>query len=176
MNKDFLEIAKIGKTVGLRGDLKLHFLCDFPEQFKKGAIFGTKKMGDLEITHFDKNRSLIRFKDYDNPQIAQKLVNTILLTSIEKTRQNCPLKDGEFFWFDIIGLEVKEDGMVLGLVDEISRIANQDYLHIKTHEELVKKGFSKSFLIPYVDRFIVKTDIGARCVFVKDGLSILESS
>ncbi|MDO8260641.1 MAG: ribosome maturation factor RimM, partial [Candidatus Magasanikbacteria bacterium] len=34
-----LHIATIGKTVGLKGDMKLHIQSDFPEQFKKGSSF-----------------------------------------------------------------------------------------------------------------------------------------
>jgi len=40
MNKDDkLEIAKIGKAVGLAGEVKLHLHTDFIEQFKEGANF-----------------------------------------------------------------------------------------------------------------------------------------
>lgn len=175
-SENILEIAKVGRTVGLQGDLKLHFLCDFPEQFKKGAIFSTKKWGDLSVIKYDKNRSLIRFLGYEDPQTAQKLVNTILLTSAEKTRESCSLKEGEFFWFDMIGLSVYEDDKLLGEVSEIERIANQDYLHVKSDGSLTKDGLAKFFLIPYLDRFIIKTDLEKKCVHVRDGLSLLESS
>lgn len=33
--KDKIYVAKLGKTVGLKGDLKLFIDSDFPEQFKK---------------------------------------------------------------------------------------------------------------------------------------------
>lgn len=175
-SENILEIAKLGRTIGLRGDLKLHFLSDFPEQFKKGAVFSTRKRGDLTILNFDKNRLLVRFEGYESPEFAQKLVNTILLTTIEKTRQNCLLKEGEFFWFDIVGLEVYEEEKLLGKVDEIQRIAEQDYLHVNTDSALIKDGFSKNFLIPYIDRFIIKTNLQEKAIHVKDGFAILQSS
>jgi len=34
--KEKFFIAQLGKTHGLRGDLKLHLHTDFPEQFKVG--------------------------------------------------------------------------------------------------------------------------------------------
>lgn len=175
-NENTLEVAKLGRTVGLRGDLKLQILCDFPEQFKIGTIFHTQKRGDLKISNYTKNRSLIRFEGYENPELAQKLVNTILLTSIEQTRQNCTLKEGEFFWFDVIGLSVLENEKLLGKVSEIQRIGEQDYLHVNTDKALIGKGYSKNFLIPYIARFIIKTNLEEKSVHVKDGFAILESS
>lgn len=171
-----LQIAKIGKTVGLQGDLKIHFLSDFPEQFKKGSLFFTKNYGDLEVVKFDKKRSLIRFLGFDNPQTAQKLVNTILLATKEQTRKSCLLKKDEFFWFDIIGLEVFEKDLRLGIVYEIQRISNVDYLLINSDKSLIKSGLAKTFLLPYIDRYILKTSLDDKTVHVKDGLDVLKSS
>lgn len=176
MKSEYLQVAKLGRTVGLKGDLKIHFLSDFPEQFKKGSIFHTHKHGDLEVVDFDKKRSLIRFLGFDNPQISQTLVNTILLSTKEQTKQNCKLEKDEFFWFDIIGLDVFEDSKKLGTVKEIERIVNTDYLSVKSDGLLVEKGLAKTFLIPYIDRYIVKTCLDEKRVYVKDGFSILESS
>lgn len=176
MNEKLLEVAKIGRTVGLKGDLKLHFLSDFPEQFAKGALFETKKRGVLEISFFDPKRSLVRFKDFEDPQIAQKLVNTTLLTSIEQSRKNCVLKDDEFFWFDVVGCVVYEDERELGVVSEIERIGMQDYLKIVTNKALIAQKFSKSFLIPYIDNFIIDTNIEDKIIKVKNSLEILKAS
>ncbi len=175
-NDDALEIAKIGRTIGLRGDLKLHIMSDFVEQFQKGSRFFTKKRGELIIKHFDKQRMLVRFEDYENKEKAQSLVNVILLTSIEQTRQNCKLKKDEFFWFDMINLDIFEEDLHLGFVSDISRIGGQDYLCVNTAENLIKQGHAKSFLIPYIDRFIVQTDIETKKIQVLDCFDILQSS
>ncbi len=171
-----LEIAKLGRTVGLRGDLKLHLLCDFVSQFKKDATFSTQKRGELTISHFDKNRMQIRFKGYENKEDAQTLVNTILLSSIERSRKECELKKDEFFWFDIIGLNVIENDLKLGSVKSIERIGEQDYLCITTNQELVNKGFSKSFLIPYIDRFIIQTKLTDKLITTQNSFDLLKSS
>ena len=36
---ELLQVARLGKTVGLKGGLRLYNLSDFPTQFKKGAKF-----------------------------------------------------------------------------------------------------------------------------------------
>lgn len=175
-NETLLEVAKLGKTVGLKGELKLHFLSDFPEQFKKGVKFKTQKNVELEVKSFNKNRLLICFVGFDTPEKSQKLVNSILLTTKDETRKNCILEKNQFFWFDIIGCEVYEDNLFLGSVEEIERFSNQDYLQISTTSELIKKDLPKSFLIPYIDKFIIKADIEKKLIHVKDGLAILENS
>ncbi len=175
-SEDFLHVAKLGKTVGLRGDLKLYFLSDFPEQFKKGAWFHTKNFGTLHVENFDKNRSLIRFRDFSTPELAQKLVNTILLTTKEQTKKSCNLDKDEYFWFDIVGLFVIENNTKLGVVKEIERIGSLDYLVVKTDEDLVKQELPKSFLIPYVDRYILDISLEDKQFYTKDALGILENS
>ncbi len=175
-NEEFLEVAKLGKTVGLRGDLKIHFLSDFPEQFKKGAVFHASNSRKLHVENFDKKRSLIRFEGFVTPEDSQKLVNTVLLCTKEQTVKNCTLKKDEYFWFDIVGLDVYEDDLKLGKVSEIERIANVDYLLIKSDVDLVKKGLAKTFLIPYVDRYIIDTYLNEKRIHVKDALGILEQS
>ncbi len=59
-----LFIAQIGKSHGLRGDLKLHLHTDFPEQFQVGYSFDSS-IGRLEISRVDIQRGIIAFKGYD---------------------------------------------------------------------------------------------------------------
>ncbi|NPA50162.1 MAG: ribosome maturation factor RimM, partial [Epsilonproteobacteria bacterium] len=48
MNKDKILVAQIGRSVGLKGYLKLNIFSDFPEQFKKNRVLDTTR-GPLEI-------------------------------------------------------------------------------------------------------------------------------
>ena len=45
---DMLEVAKLGKVVGLKGALRLHNLSDFLAQFKAGAVFKSKGGQELK--------------------------------------------------------------------------------------------------------------------------------
>ncbi len=172
-----IEVAQIGRLVGLKGELKLHLQCDFPEQFKKGKTFTTQKGETLEVFSYNPSRELISFVGYQDREVAAKLVNTLLFTTQENSIEECALKEGEFFWFDVIDARViDEDGTFLGVVDEIERIAVNDYLVIKTDEALVKKGLAKTFYMPYIDRYILAFDKVKKEVLSKDGLGILENS
>ena len=57
--KNKIPIAKIGKTHGLKGWVKLHLLTDFPEQFQKNRNFDSDK-GELRIEQINpKNRVFV---------------------------------------------------------------------------------------------------------------------
>lgn len=173
-NDNFIEVAKLGKVVGLKGELKLHNLSDFPEQFKKNSIFTTQTGEILSVETFNKNRSTILFAEIKDATCASKYVNQILFTTKEETKKNCFLKNDEFFWFDIIGCEVLNSEELLGSVVEIERIGTQDYLHIKTDEKLEKQGYCSSFMIPYIDRYILCVEILEKKIVTKDAKDFLE--
>ena len=173
--QELLPIARIGKSVGLKGDLKLNILTDFPEQFKKGANFQSDR-GELAIAFFDQKRKIIRFEGINSVDDAKRLTNSYLYTTKEATKRNCKLKENEYFWYQIIGLEIEDDGCLLGRVEEIERLAGTDYLKIKTDSALVLNGLSKTFLIPYIDRYIVRVDLDKRKVLTTGAKAILEAS
>jgi len=168
-------IAQVGKTHGLYGDLKLHIYTDFPEQFKAGYSFQTSS-GLLEIKEVNLARGIISFRGYEGIDFAKKLTNTKIYATLEETKERCELKDGEHFWFEIEGCVLSEDNVILGKISEMQRLADINYMFIETDEALVKEGFSTTFLVPYIDRYLLKTDIETKTVFTKDAKEILEAS
>jgi len=168
-------VARLGKVVGLKGDLKLYNLSDFPEQFRVGATFFASPNLTLEICSYAPTTSLVRFRGYESRENAQPLVNTHLYTSKQSTYEQCSLGEDEFFWFDVEGCEVKEDGQILGTVEEIERIGGQDYLHVKSDDPFVLAGFAKQFLVPYQEHFINQVDIKQKCIHVQNAKALLEN-
>lgn len=168
-------IAQIGRTVGLWGDLKLHLYTDFPEQFKIGQSYKTAR-GELTIAEVNFKRGLIRFIGYESIDSAKKLTNIKLFASEIQSKENCDLKDGEHFWFDIIGSVVQQDDELLGIVEDIQRMAGVDYLHIKTDDILLRLGLPKNFLLPYIERYIIKADSEEKVIYAQDAKDLLEAS
>lgn len=171
-----IEVAQIGRLVGLRGELKLHIHSDFPEQFSAGKTFATQKDITLEIASYNEKRGLVLFRGYESRESAACLVNSYLMTTMEDTLEECELDEDELFWFDIIGCSVKEDETLIGVVSEIERIGVTDYMVIKTDKALVEKKLSKTLFIPYIDRYVISTSKEEKVVHVKDGLELLENS
>jgi 16S rRNA processing protein RimM len=170
MNK--IPIAKIGKTFGVKGWLKLHFLTDFPSQFKAGSSFESDKL-TLTIEHINRKNNTIKFVGYDTPEEAKKLTNRTLYTTREKSKQDIKLKKDEWFWFDIIGCEVFEEEKLLGVVEDINRINDIDYIVVKIDKNLQVK--QKRFLFDF-KRHIIDVDIENKKIFVKNTIPILEAS
>jgi 16S rRNA processing protein RimM len=173
MNRFF--IAQIGKTVGLRGDLKLHLHTDFPEQFKTGHHFQSDR-GELEITHVDLARGTIRFRGYESRESARALTNAKLYADREQTLEQCRLEEGEHFWFEIIGASIAEGDEILGEVTDIQRLVDADYLLVKTDSHLTKEGLPTTFMVPYIPRYILEADTAKKTIHTRDTKAILEAS
>ncbi|MDQ7046379.1 MAG: ribosome maturation factor RimM [Sulfurovum sp.] len=175
MANDDALIAQIGRTIGLWGDLKFHFHTDFPEQFKIGNTYKSNR-GDLTIADINFTRSIVKFRGYESIDSAKKLTNTKLFANESQTKENCDLKEGQHFWFDVITCMVKQDDEVLGVVDDIHRMGDTDYLSVITNSNLVESGLPKNFLLPYIDRYVVKVDTKEKIVYTQDAKDILEAS
>ena len=171
-----LHIATIGKTVGIRGDMKLHIKCDFPEQFYDGASFFTNLKRDITLRDVDLEKSTTKIDGITTPEDAKRFTNAKLFTTRDETRKNCHLDDGEYFFFDLEDCEVFDDDKLLGKVKEVERITVSNYLSVITDENLVKNGYAKSFLIPFMEPFKKSVDIEKKIIIVNGGMDILEAS
>jgi len=175
MSNDNALIAQIGRTIGLWGDLKFHLHTDFPDQFKVGNTYKSNR-GDLTITDINFTRGIVKFRGYESIDSAKKLTNTKIFADEKQTKENCDLKDGQHFWFDIIGCTVIQDALVLGTVKDIQRMGDTDYLIIDTDIALVEAGLTKNFLLPYIEHYILNANIEEKTVYTKDAKDILEAS
>lgn len=184
MEQHLIQVATLGRSVGVSGAMKCHLLTDFPEIFKKENTFfaipnssfaSSNTKLTLTLKSFDLSRSLISFQEITSPEEAKKIVNYSLYSTIKDTKSQCKLQQDEFFWFDIIGCDIYEDDTILGKVKDIQRIANTDYLIITTHKDF-SKNFSKEFLIPYIKHFIITTNLETKSILTKNAKSILEAS
>jgi len=177
MKSNNIYVAKLGKTVGLKGHLKLFIDSDFPEQFKTGSKFQTNKKLTLVVKEYNKNREVVLFENFDNVDLAKKLTNQELYATLEQTRENCKLEENEFFWFDLIDCKIIEDNKTLGVVKDLHRYPSSDYLEISTEASLVKEGLPKTFLLPHIfDVYIKNVDIDKKEIEVRDAYDILENS
>ena len=175
MSQEQFYIAQIGRTIGLWGDLKLNLHTDFPEQFKVGSTFKSDR-GELTISDVNFKRGIIRFQGYESIDSDKKLTNAKIYTDLKQTQQNCTLEDGQHVYFDIEGCTVVQGDLVLGVVDDIQRMVDTDYLVVNTDDTLAKDGFPKSFLLPYIERYILTTNVEEKKIYTKDAKDILEAS
>ena len=171
--KDFISIGKIQKTVGISGYLKIKFLTDFPLRFlnlRQVRIFNEDKKVFVknEITgnenfviedfKFINDHGRILFRYYGSIDIAKKLVNSLILIS-EKDKLN--LEENSFYFFDLIGCEIKNNNNLMGRVISVENYGGVDLLNIKKYDNEIE------FLLPMVESFIKKIDIKNKVIEVE---------
>ncbi len=183
-----LLVGRIGKSVGLNGGLRLHLESDFPECLKKGV-----KVSAAPLNAFSYASMLLHFKEYTihsyehaknllfletihTPEKAKELTNLGLFMSEAESKKLCVLKDGEFFYCDLVGLSVVEENEILGKVIEIQRISQIDYFLVETARSLVGKGLAKIFLIPYRDFYIKEILLQDQKITTNNAKTLLENS
>ena len=175
MSFDTALIAQIGRTIGLWGDLKFHLHTDFPEQFQIGKTYKSNR-GDWTISEINTKRGTIRCVGYGSIESAKKLTNVKICADEAQTRENGELKEGQHFWLDIIGCAVIQNDESLGKVTDIQRMGDTDYLIVQTDISLIDAGFTKSFLLPFIERYVLKVNIEEKTVYTQDAKDILEAS
>ncbi|RAX52071.1 16S rRNA processing protein RimM [Helicobacter sp. 16-1353] len=192
-------VAKCGKSIGLKGEIHLNIYSDFLDIFTRGNIF---RCGDLMLTleSFNVHKNSAKFSEINDIESAKMLNSHNLYSSKTLTEKYCNLGENEFFWFDIIGLKIYDGDLLLGEVAEIERIVGVDYLVVNVDRDLLDSGASsnfgdfgnssvgvssknskkkpkqKIFLIPYIERYIIKTDLKNKRILTQDTLGILEES
>lgn len=152
------------------------------------------------------DKYFIEFEGITSADSAKQLVNAKIYATKTQSREHCKLKKDEYFYFDIIGLDIIEDGENLGIVRDIERIGNVDYFIVEVADNLAsniaakstqhkldkskniakstnlttksakKQKKPKTFLVPYIDRFVLEVCLQTRRIFTKNAKSILERS
>lgn len=169
-----IEVGKLGRTIGVNGGLKLHIFSDFPEIFHQDIDFFIQREGLLNdclkvrIKSFE--NGVVSFYGFESLESAKGLRNAYLSVALEDTRKFCSLKEGEAFWFDVIGCEIIEEGECLGIVQEIERIADLDYFIIDAHTKGEK--LPKTFMLPYIPRYILKASFKEKKIFTQGAREI----
>lgn len=155
-----IEIGTIVGTHGIKGEVKIYSTTDFAdERYQEGNML-TLRMPNHEVTleieshRFHKNRDLIKFVGLDNINDVEKYKGAIVLAE-----QGDDLEEGEYYYQDIIGCDiVDENERNLGKVISILEMPTQDVLEVEDE--------NGTYMIPYVDAFIVEEDIDNKRIVV----------
>lgn len=134
MKKQFLEMAKITKTVGLKGEVRAQYYCDYPELLEE---FDTLYLGKdktpvqvISVRPLKNNMAALKLEGITVVEEAAKLCGKTLYMN----RDDAQLPEDTWFIADLIGLEVRDadSGMVYGEIDEVMQNGPTDVYSIKT--------------------------------------------
>lgn len=178
LDKKFISVGKITKPVGLKGYVKVLNLTDFPERFKSLEsikLFNEKENFILKNKFSNSEDFYIKDVIYDNDAVkilldgfddidsVRNFVGCYLV--IEETKRK-KLEKGRYYFYDLIGLDVRYNGEIIGKTLSVENYGGQDIFNIKLNDS------NKDVLIPYVDEFIKKIDIENKFIEIEviDGM------
>lgn len=147
------ELMVVGKVVGaqgLKGELRILPLSDFPERFTKPGerwLQGRKDPArPIELLSGrqlpGKELFVVRFAGIDSREAAEALVGEELVV---KASDRPKLAKGEFHLLDLVGLEVRLEGAAIGTVTNLIHAGN-DLLEIDLD--------GRQVLIPFVEAIV----------------------
>lgn len=155
---NLLRVGVITSTHGLAGEVKVFPTTDDASRFKslkKVIVDLGREQAELHIVSvkFFKNMVLLKFKEYDDINQAERLVKKDLLITRE---QAVPLAENENFICDMIGLKtVTDDGMEIGTLKDVLQTGANDVYIIETPE-------GKEVLIPAIRQCILDVNTGEK--------------
>lgn len=144
-----ITVGRLGRVYGVQGWLTVHSFTEPRHQlfdYQPWLVGQEGQWQALEVTGLDQNakHDLVRFAGYDSPESSRRLTGMWLAIPRERLPE---LPKGEYYWDDLIGLEVATDnGVTLGVVTDV--FSNG------AHPILTIQG-EKTHLIPFVQPDIV---------------------
>jgi 16S rRNA processing protein RimM len=164
----YLAIGRIVRAHGVRGEVSVSIMTDFPERFEQSEwlYIGNEYEADvyqLKSHRWHKQNVLLSFAGITDRNKAEQLIGQFVQIPVEDA---VALPEGSYYLYQIIGLQaVTTDGMPLGVVTEVIETnANDVYV--------VKKDEGKDILLPAIPDVIRSIDLdqGTMTVELIDGL------
>ncbi len=163
-----ITIGKAVKPFGVKGEMKIEALTDFPERFKGlrrvylVSPAGKELACEVRSVRYAGGTPYVLFGGYESPEKARALNGWLIKVPEEET---VPLPEGSYYWFELIGMEVfSEGGEKLGTIVEIFQTGSNDVY-------VMKRG-RKEVYIPATKEIVRQVDRKARrrVIHLMDGL------
>ena len=150
---EFLVVGKLRHPHGVRGEILLEVITDFPERLQPGVtvLVGEEHQPLRILSRRGHNKGLlVRFNEYTTPETVGVLRNSLVYVT---TSDRPPLPEGEYYHHQLLWLRVlDDDGHDLGRIIEIlSTGANDIYV--------VRGESGPDILLPAIDAVIREIDL-----------------
>jgi 16S rRNA processing protein RimM len=161
---EWLEVAQVITTYGVRGELKVRPSTDDPLRLKElktvSALLvdgSRESLGVERVTLRRDGTLLAKFVGYDAPEPAARLRRAALQVPYAEAKR----RPGEVLYADLLGLLALDDAneTPLGEVTDVMR-AGQDLL-------LIQRPDGSEVYVPWVDAFVAKVDREAGVVRIR---------
>lgn len=164
-NPPYLLIGEILRPHGVRGELRVRLLTDYPERISDmKTVYVGKGVNDSQIRPYQlvsmrmhKDYGLITFDKIKDRDEADRLRSLYIMVKLEDA---VPLEEGEFYLYQLIGLKVKtENDTILGTISDIIETGANDVYVIDNAQH-------GQILFPVIEQTILETNIKAGYVRV----------
>ncbi|TDM04033.1 ribosome maturation factor RimM [Macrococcus carouselicus] len=162
-----VNVGKIVNMHGIKGEVRVLSASDFTEERFKPGNEVIIKQGSTETpvkiksyrTH--KNFHLLQFEGMENINFVEKFKGADVHQEVDEIA--IPLEENEYYYHDIIGCTVFNDGKPLGRVKDIFETGANDVWVVKGDKE---------YLIPYIEDVVKKVDVANKTIEIEamDGL------
>ena len=160
---EFITIGKILAPWGIKGKLKVKVETDFPQRFAPcSKIYIKHQPMTIDSTQWHKGKAIIKLNTIDCIEEAQRLNEQPV--EIHHSQLD-PLPEGQYYHFQLIGLEVwTTQGELLGNITEILAAASNDTYIVSTAK--------REILIPAIEDVVKSIDLnkGRITIEVIEGL------
>ena len=150
------------KTIGLKGELKIKPLTDNPDRYSEGARVWAGGPSDTQVpltvraSRASGRDIAVFFDGIDSIEKAEGFRGKELFVPESDVP---PLPEGEYYQFQVLGLEVYTSrGRLLGKVSDIIDAGEKDVYVVTGPGEEGAKG-DEEFLIPVTDETVEEIDV-----------------
>jgi len=163
---EYVTVGRIVGTRGLKGEVRVQPLTDFPERFSQTKeLIAINSAGQNLILHpsgaqVNGKMVLLKCREFNKLEDAQPWLQAELRIIAAELHALAP---GRYYVFQIIGLKVyTEEGLYLGeVIDVLAPGANDVYVVQLSPEaaKLAEESDGKELLLPVIDEVILDTDL-----------------
>lgn len=160
----YYDVARVLTTHGLKGEVKVSVITDFPEERFADGMHLALKDNTTSILTVEKSRPfkqfwLIQFEEIQDIDAAEKLRGKTLVVS-EEDRGELP--EGAYYYKDIFDCDVIDDnsGRRLGKITDIQSLGANDIW-------LVHEDDGKEYWIPNIADVVKKVDVANKKIYVE---------
>lgn len=160
---DFFLIGRIRAVANENGYLGIVPFSDFIDRYEELDkvfinVFGGCREFFVENAVINEKSVLLKFKNFNSREDVDFLVGKEIFILSE---DSIVPDENTFFIHDLIDCEVYRNGKFFGKV--------KDILNLPSNDVLVIDKESQEVLIPFIDDYVNKVDVGKRKIFLING-------
>jgi 16S rRNA processing protein RimM len=157
-----LQVARIGKPHGIRGEVTVQVLTDAPgDRFVAGTQFVVEpaSAGPLTIlsARWNKDILLLGFEEIETRNEAETLRGAKLFIETEDLDEDD--EDEGWYEHELVGLDVRVGSTVVGKVSGLNTLPVQDLLVVTAND-------GTEILIPFVEQIVPEVNVAEKFILV----------